>query len=113
MWQIMINVITVLTPICVAAITVVGSIIIAKINKVHSDMKTNHGSKNLGDAVDKITESLNRIKHKQDGLSNDVGNIQNDLDKQRGKLSAIAKKTNTMTEPISTIREEDHNGNSN
>ncbi|QFP95353.1 membrane protein [Microbacterium phage YuuY] len=69
----------VLTPVLVAVITVYGGVLVAKLNKVktnvekvQTDIITNHGSKNIGDAIDRLTTKVSVISDNQDQLILDV-----------------------------------------
>lgn len=69
----------VITPILVTVITVFGGVLVARINKVNnkvekvqSDIVTNHGSKNIGDAIDRLTTRVMVISDNQDQLILDV-----------------------------------------
>ncbi|USH44774.1 membrane protein [Microbacterium phage Juanyo] len=69
----------VITPVLVTVITVFGGVLVARINKVNnkvekvqSDIVTNHGSKNIGDAIDRLTTRVMVISDNQDQLILDV-----------------------------------------
>lgn len=84
------RILSALTPIFVAATTAYGAVLVAKINKVQKDAKdtnekvakvqsdiiTNHGSKNLGDAIDRLTDKVGRISDNQDDLIKTVKGMQ-------------------------------------
>lgn len=68
-----------LTPLLVAATAAFSGILVAKINnvknkveKVQTDIITNHGSKNIGDAIDRLTTKVTVISDNQDQLILDV-----------------------------------------
>jgi len=68
-----------LTPLLVAMTAAYGAVLVAKVTKVQKDVKdttdkvdevkrdivTNHGSKNLGDAIDRLTTCVTEIKKDQ------------------------------------------------
>jgi cytochrome c556 len=75
-----------LTPLLVALVAAYGGVLVAKVNKVQRETKathakveqvqndiiTNHGSKNIGDAIDRLWETLSDVKATQDTLVQDV-----------------------------------------
>lgn len=62
------SLINVLMPLFVATVTVYGTIMVAKLNKVQKSMTTNHGSKSLGDAIDIIRTKVDVMSDNQDDL---------------------------------------------
>lgn len=90
MLEAVVGVLNAITPIFVAGITAVGGVLVAKVNKVQKDARatnekvtqvqqdivTNHGSKNLGDAVDRLTEKVGVISDNQDELIQTVRGMQ-------------------------------------
>lgn len=86
----------VLTPVLVAVITVYGGVLVAKLNKVRTnvaqvqnDIITNHGSKNIGDAIDRLTTKVNVISDNQDQLRNDVRSLKRHDDEVDTRLDSI------------------------
>lgn len=79
-----------LMPLMVAVITAYGAVLVAKVNKVQkstretdakvsqvqADIVTNHGSKNLGDAIDRLTTKVQVISDNQDDLIETVKGMQ-------------------------------------
>lgn len=77
-------------PLLVAAVTALGGIMVAKLNrvqkdsaeavkkvdKVQQDIITNHGSKNIGDAIDRLTTKVQVIGDNQDDLIRTVKGMQ-------------------------------------
>lgn len=79
MLEVIERILGVLTPLLVAVITVYGGVLVAKLNKVNnrvekvqSDIITNHGSKNIGDAIDRLTTKVHVISDNQDQMILDV-----------------------------------------
>ncbi len=84
------SILGVLTPVFVAATTAYGAVLVAKIGKVQKDARatnekvtkvqqdivTNHGSKNLGDAIDRLTTKVGVISDNQDDLIQTVKGMQ-------------------------------------
>lgn len=63
----------VLVPVLVAIVTVVGSIMVAKIGKMEKAIKTNHGTKCIGDATDKILTEVRSNTEQLRAVARDVG----------------------------------------
>ncbi|AVJ51015.1 membrane protein [Microbacterium phage Pikmin] len=63
-------------PVFVAGVTAYGAVLVAKVNKIQKDIKTNHGSKNLGDAIDRLTTKVSTISDNQDDLISTVKAMQ-------------------------------------
>uniref|UniRef100_A0AAU6R5Y3 Nucleoporin n=1 Tax=Micrococcus phage Olihed TaxID=3092209 RepID=A0AAU6R5Y3_9CAUD len=87
-----------LTPLLVAATTVYGGVLVAKINKVNTkvdkvqkDIVTNHGSKNIGDAIDRLWEKLGTISDNQQDLIESVGRLRANDDALSGRVSAVER----------------------
>lgn len=86
MLEVVERILNALTPLLVALTTVYGGVLVAKINKVQKETKeanakvaqvqqdivTNHGSKNIGDAIDRLWEKLTKVSTTQDTLVRDV-----------------------------------------
>lgn len=84
------KILEILTPVFVAATTAIGAVLVAKIGKVQKDARatnekvtkvqrdiiTNHGSKNLGDAIDRLTTKVEGIADNQDDLISTVNDMQ-------------------------------------
>ncbi|QDK02417.1 membrane protein [Microbacterium phage Nucci] len=102
----------VLTPLFVAVITVYGGVMVAKINKVkanvekvQSDIITNHGSKNIGDAIDRLTTRVMVISDNQDQLILDVKALKAHDAEVDTRLDNIDKSSQDTKDAVSdTIR---------
>ncbi|UVG34592.1 membrane protein [Microbacterium phage Cheeto1] len=86
------------TPLLVAATTVYGGVLVAKINKVNTkvdkvqkDIITNHGSKNIGDAIDRLWEKLGVVSDNQQDLIENVKKLHAQDDVLEGRMSAIER----------------------
>ncbi|QDF15989.1 membrane protein [Microbacterium phage MonChoix] len=91
-----------LMPLFVAVVTVYGGIMVAKLNKVQketqatnarvaqvqNDIITNHGSKNLGDAVDRLTTHVNVMSDNQDDLIATVKGMQSRDEALEARMNA-------------------------
>lgn len=87
-----------LTPLLVAATTVYGGVLVAKINKVNTkvdkvqkDIVTNHGSKNIGDAIDRLWEKLDNVSYNQQELIDNVKKLHAQDDVLEGRMNAIER----------------------
>lgn len=101
----LVELLDVMMPLFVAAVTTIGVIMVAKIEKVNkagqalqaqvakvqADIVTNHGSKNLGDAIDIIRTKVDVIGENQDDLI--------------GTVKLMHKRDNGLDERISTLEE--------
>ena len=56
---------SILTPVLVAATTAFGAVLVAKVQRMQRYMTTNHGTAGLGDATDKILEKVDSISDQQ------------------------------------------------
>ena len=56
---------SILTPVLVAATTAFGAVLVAKVKRMQRYMTTNHGTAGLGDATDKIMEKVESISDQQ------------------------------------------------
>lgn len=72
-----IEIVAAISPILVAIITVMGSVVVTKIERLHNDMRTNRGSANIGDAVDLIRDRVDTLNSNQLELMKDVRVMKN------------------------------------
>lgn len=108
-----------LMPIMVAATTAYGAVLVAKVNKINKeasethakvsqvqqDIVTNHESKNLGDAIDRLTTKVECISDNQDELIATVKSIQARDTALEARMSAVEQRrvphtSHTPTGPI-------------
>lgn len=59
------DLLTVLSPIMVAVVAAYSSVLVAKLNRVQKDIKTNHGTANIGQAIDVIRSRVDVIATSQ------------------------------------------------
>lgn len=64
----------VLSPVLVAMVAGYSSVTVAKLNKIQKDITTNHGTSNMGEAVDEIRSRVDEISDSQTTISTDVIN---------------------------------------
>lgn len=109
------QILEVLTPILVAVVTAYGAVLVAKVSKLQKDIKTNHGSKNLGDAIDRIWSKVDVISENQDGLITTVHAMKRhdkELDRRLTDLEETSQETretsqdtkDAVTDTIRVIR---------
>lgn len=67
-----IEIVATISPILVAIITVMGSVVVTKIERLQKDIRTNRGSTNLGDAIDLIRDRVDTLNANQLELMKDV-----------------------------------------
>lgn len=72
-----IEIVAAISPILVAIITVMGSVVVTKIERLQNDIRTNRGSANLGDAVDLIRDRVDTLNANQLELMKDVRVMKN------------------------------------
>jgi len=92
-----------LMPLFVAIVTVYGGVMVAKLNKVQretqatnakiekvqKDIVTNHGSKNIGDAIDRLTTHVNVMSDNQDELISTVKGMQSLDEAHEARMTAV------------------------
>lgn len=67
-----VEIVAAISPILVAIITVMGSVVVTKIERLQKDIRTNRGSANLGDAIDLIRDRVDTLNANQLELMKDV-----------------------------------------
>lgn len=72
-----IEIVAAISPILVAIITVMGSVVVTKIERLQNDIRTNRGSTNLGDAVDLIRDRVDTLNANQLEIMKDVRVMKN------------------------------------
>lgn len=111
-----------LTPLLVAVTAAGGGILVAKINKiktqvaeasakvsqVQTDIVTNHGSKNIGDAIDRLTTHVFDISAKQDQLILDVAALKDhdtEVDSRLDHIEQSSQETkDAVTDSIRVVK---------
>lgn len=92
-----------LMPLMVAATTAYGAVLVARVNnlkkeseethakvsQVQADIVTNHSSKNLGDAIDRLTDKVQVISDNQDELIATVKGMQARDTALEARMSAV------------------------
>ena len=64
-----------LSPILVSAVGAYSAITVAKLTKVQKDLKTNHGTSNIGEVVDIIRTRVDSISTSQTDITDTIDHI--------------------------------------
>ena len=72
-----IEIVAAISPILVAIITVLGSVVVTKIERLQKDIQTNRGSTNIGDAIDLIRDRVDTLNANQLEIMKDVRVMKN------------------------------------
>lgn len=72
-----IEIVAAISPILVAIITVMGSVVVTKIERLQKDIRTNRGSANLGNAIDLIRDRVDTLNANQLEIMKDVRVMKN------------------------------------
>ena len=108
-----------LMPLMVAATTAYGAVLVARVNnlknesaethakvsQVQADIVTNHSSKNLGDAIDQLTDKVQVISDNEDELIATVKGMQARDTALEARMSAVEQhhvphSSHTPTGPV-------------
>lgn len=87
----LLNIISTLTPVFVAVVTAYGAVLVAKVNRIQKDIKTNHGSKNLGDAIDTIRDKIEDVIDRQEDMSTTLESMQSRDESLSRRLYALER----------------------
>lgn len=63
--DLLLDLLTILSPIMVAVVAAHSSVLVAKLNRVQKEIKTNHGTSNIGNAIDVIRSRVDVIATSQ------------------------------------------------
>lgn len=83
------EVLTVLTPVLSALVTAISAIAVAKIQQIKREIKTNHGSSSLGDAVDMIHEQLDDLRNEVSILADSTSHLASGLYRVNTRLDVV------------------------
>lgn len=93
------DLLTVLSPIMVAVVAAYSSVLVAKLNRVQKDIKTNHGTANIGQAIDVIRSRVDVIATSQADVIRVVKemnkadeNLNNKIDRIEDRIESIEDK---------------------
>lgn len=78
-----------LGPIMAAAVGSYSAIAVAKINRVHKEIKTGAGSSNIGESVDVIRSLVNTMSDNQDVMIHNIEGIKQQSRFIKNRLEAI------------------------
>ena len=83
------GVLSALSPVMVAAVGAYSAITVAKLTKMQKDIKTNHGTANIGEAVDIIRSRVDGISLSQDTMSAGIENLRNRSDDLHNRMESL------------------------
>lgn len=83
------GVLSALSPVMVAAVGAYSAITVAKLTKMQKDIKTNHGTANIGEAVDIIRSRVDGISLSQDTMSAGIENLRNRSDDLYNRMESL------------------------
>lgn len=83
------GVLSALSPVMVAAVGAYSAITVAKLTKMQKDIKTNHGTANIGEAVDIIRSRVDGISLSQDTMSAGIENLRNRSDELHNRMESL------------------------
>ena len=83
------GVLSALSPVMVAAVGAYSAITVAKLTKMQKDIKTNHGTANIGEAVDIIRSRVDGISLIQDTMSAGIENLRNRSDELHNRMESL------------------------
>lgn len=93
------DLLTILSPIMVAVVAAYSSVLVAKISRVQKDIKTNHGTANIGQAIDVIRSRVDVIATSQADVIRVVKemnkadeNLNNKIDRIEDRIESIEDK---------------------
>lgn len=78
-----------LSPVMVALVAAYSSVLVAKLNKVQKDIKTEPGSKNLGESVDQIRTQVNIMSANQSSTLDTLNKVNMNLSKIDTRVSLL------------------------
>ena len=83
------GVLSALSPVMVAAVGAYSAITVAKLTKVQKDIKTNHGTANIGEAIDVIRSRVDAISLSQDAMSASIDHIRFRSDDLSNRMDSL------------------------
>lgn len=87
-----------LSPILVALVGAYSAITVAKLTKMQKDIKTNHGSSNIGEAVDIIRARVDSISLSQARIMEHIDHLKLNDEKTASKIGDIEEKIDALSE---------------
>lgn len=96
-----------LSPVLVASVGAYSAITVAKLSKMQKDIKTNHGTTNIGEAVDMIRTRVDTISASQLRMATSIDELRLRDENKSYQLDDIEGKVNDLNYKVETDNEED------
>lgn len=87
-----------LSPVLVASVGAYSAITVAKLSKMQKDIKTNHGTANIGEAIDIIRSRVDSIGASQLRMANSIDELRLQDEDTADKLEDIEDKVKDLVE---------------
>lgn len=87
-----------LSPVLVATVGAYSAITVAKLTKMQKDLETNHGTSNIGEAVDMIRSRVDSISLSQARIMECIDHLKLNDEKTASKICDIENKIDTLSE---------------
>jgi|SRR5690625_3012759 len=87
-----------LSPVLVASVGAYSAITVAKLSKMQKDIKTNHGTANIGEAIDIIRSRVDSIGASQLRMANSIDELRLRDEDTADKLEYIEGKVKDLAE---------------
>lgn len=85
-----------LSPVLVASVGAYSAITVAKLSKMQKDIKTNHGTANIGEAIDIIRSRVDSIGSSQLRMANSIDELRLRDQNKTEKLDDIEDKVKDL-----------------
>lgn len=85
-----------LSPVLVSCVGAYSAITVAKLSKMQKDIKTNHGTSSIGEAVDIIRSRVDSIGASQSRLASSIDELRLRDEKTSNKLDDIEDKVKDL-----------------
>lgn len=87
-----------LSPVLVALVGAYSAITVAKLTKMQKDIMTNHGTSNIGEAVDIIRSRVDSISLSQARIMEDIDHLKLNDEKTASKICDVEAKIDALSE---------------
>lgn len=87
-----------LSPVLVSGVGAYSAITVAKLSKMQKDIKTNHGTANIGEAIDIIRSRVDSIGASQLRMANSIDELRLQDEDTADKLEDIEDKVKDLVE---------------
>lgn len=96
--DVLFDLLTILSPIMVAVVAAYSSVLVAKISRVQKDIKTNHGTANIGQAIDVIRSRVDVIATSQADVIKVVKEMNKADEDLNNKIDRIENRVESIEE---------------